>query len=374
MDFHPNDTQQMLTTSVERLLSETYDLHSRLRSRDRHADDRLWASLAELGLLGVETDETYGGTGGTFEDLSAAIRPMGAALVSLPFISTAVVASGLLNRASSGQKTRWLPALVNGALRACVAHVERRARDVLSWVETAARFEDGKWRLDGAKAVALGGDSAGLFLVSARTTGAPIESHGISLFAVPRETEGLRISAYSLYDGTGAADLTLEGVLLADNALLGDRDSAYADLALAWDRGTAAVCVEAIGAMDALRDLTVDYLKTREQFGRPIGQFQALQHRMVDAYMAIELARSMSLLAVAAIVEKDASMRTAHVSAAKVVVGDACREVGQTCVQLHGGIALTTEYPAGHYFKRLTMIERMFGTPDHHLRRYANTL
>jgi alkylation response protein AidB-like acyl-CoA dehydrogenase len=188
----------------------------------------------------------------------------------------------------------------------------------------------------------------------------------------PRATKGLKVTTYPLYDGSGAADLTLEDVTLPQSALVGGQGTAYPDIAYAWDRGAAAVCVEAMGALDRLRDLTVDYLKTREQFGRPIGQFQALQHRMADAYMAIELARSMSLLAVAAITGTDAARRAAQISAAKVTVNDACREVGQTCVQLHGGIALTTEYPAGHYFKRLTLIERLFGNSEHHLRRYAD--
>jgi alkylation response protein AidB-like acyl-CoA dehydrogenase len=313
MDFRPNDLQQMLTSSVERLLADTYDLQMRLRDHNRRPDDRLWAALAELGIMGAEIEEAYGGTGGTFEDMAAAIRPLGAALVSLPFIASAVVAAGLLTRASHGQKTTWLPSLAAGGLRACVAHSERRARDTLSWVETTARPEGASWRLNGEKAVALGGDSADLFLISARTSGAPDDPHGLSLFAVPRDTVGLKIGAYPLYDGSGAADLTLEGVLLADDALVGDRDTAYPDLAFAWDRGTAAVCVEAVGAMDQLRDLTLGYLKTREQFGRPIGQFQALQHRMADAYMAIELARSMSLLAVAAIAEADASVRAANI-------------------------------------------------------------
>jgi alkylation response protein AidB-like acyl-CoA dehydrogenase len=373
MDFRPNDQQQMLTSSVERLLAGTHDLRNRLRDRDPRADDRLWTALAELGLMGVEIEEEYGGIGGTFEDMAAAISPLGAALVCIPFIATAVVGAGLLTRASTRQKASWLPSLAAGGLKVCVAHSERRGHDTPSWVETTATLEGEKWRLSGVKAVAIGGDSADLFLVSARTSGAPQESHGLSLFAVPRETEGLKINAYPLYDGTGAADLTFEGVVLREDALIGQRDTAYPDLALAWDRGTAAVCLEAVGAMDQLRDLTLDYLKTRQQFGRPIGQFQALQHRMADAYMAIELARSMSLLAVAAITEKDATLREANVSAAKVIVSDACREVGQTCVQLHGAIALTAEYPAGHYFKRLTMIERLFGNSDYHLRRYVQT-
>ena len=371
MDFRPNDVQAMLSSSVERLFSSTYDLQTRLRDPEPRADARLWAALAELGLMGVEIEEAYGGTGGTFEDMAAAIRPLGAGLVALPFIPTAVIAAGLLTRASPAQKTSWLPPLAAGALRVCVAHSEHRARDMFSWVETTAKREDEQWRLRGVKAVVLGGDSADLFLVSARTACLPHEPEGLSLFAVPRETQGLKITAYPLYDGSGAADLSFEDVRMPEGALVGERDTACPDIALAWDRGAAAVCVEAIGAMDQLRDLTLEYLKTREQFGRPIGQFQALQHRMADAYMAIELARSMSLLAVTAITEGDPAVRAANVSAAKVTVSDACREVGQTCVQLHGGIALTTEYPAGHYFKRLTMIERLFGTSEHHLRRYA---
>lgn len=374
MDFRPNDMQQMLTNSVERLLTDTWDLQTRLRERAAGADERLWAGLAGLGLMGVEVEEAHGGTGGSFEDMAAALRPMGAGLVTLPFVATAVVGAGLLRRATHAQKSRWLRPLVNGKLRVCAAHSESRARDTLPWVETTASRQEGCWRLDGLKAVAIGGDTAELFLVSARTGGTSCEPGGLSLFIVPRETEGLRIDSYPLYDGSGAADLTFASVLLPTDALLGDRDTAHTDLALAWDRGAAAVCVEAIGVMDKLCDLTLDYLRTRQQFGRPIGQFQALQHRMADAHMAIELARSMALLAVSAISDADSEVRAAKVSAAKVIVSEACREVGQTCIQLHGAVALTEEYPAGHYFKRLTMIERLFGNSDHHLRRYAKTL
>jgi alkylation response protein AidB-like acyl-CoA dehydrogenase len=372
MDFLPTETQQLLARSLERLLAERFSLQSRLSARPSERRAGLWAALAELGLPGVEIDEAHGGSGGSFEDLMAAFGPIGAALVNEPVLASTVVATGLLVAlGSSAQRDQWLAQLASGAIRACVAHGERRARDSFAWVESkATRYAQG-WQLDGAKHVLLGGDDADLFLVSARTSGESGEEAGLTLFLVPRDQPGLHIRTYPLYDGSGAADLVFAELVLPADARLGAMDEAHAPLALAWDRGAVSVCVEAVGAMTALRDLTLDYLRTREQFGQPIGRFQALQHRMADAYMAVELARSMALAATVAISDPDPRARQSQVSAAKVAVGQAAREVGQTCVQLHGAIALTEDYPAGHYFKRLTMIERLFGDTDHHLDRYT---
>lgn len=361
MDFQPSETQKLLAHAIQRALLDCGDER-----------DARWRALCDLGLPGVEIDETLGGVGGGFDDLAAALPAVGAAPGGEPIVSSLVLASGLLAAlGNAAQRGRWLPLLAEGGLTAAVAHMERRARDRLSFVETVGMRTGSGWRLDGAKHVVLGGDTAGLFVLSARTSGEPGDADGLSLFILPRETEGLSIDGYRLYDGSGAADLRLDGCMVDDGAILGEAGQAYGALALAWDRGAAAVCMEAVGAMQALHDLTLDYLKTREQFGQPIGRFQVLQHRMADVHMAVELARSMALLAVDAVGETDPAVRAAKVSAAKVAVGRACREVGQSCVQMHGAIALTEEYAAGRYFRRLTMIERLFGDVDHHLRRYA---
>lgn len=372
MDFTPTETQSLTSQAVTALLADRHDFESRRRRLASGAthDPTLWSELASLGLTGVEIAEAYGGSGGGFADLAAVLEPFGAALVNAPFIASTVMATDLLRIAGTdSQKAAELPRLASGERIATVAHTERRARDRLAWVEMQAVRQNDGWRLDGAKAVVMAGDAAGLFLVSARISGAADDETGLGLFLVPADAPHLGIRPYPLYDGSGAADLTLDGVVVADEARIGG--DALPLIARAWDRAAAAVCVEAAGAMTALRDLTLDYIKTREQFGQPIGRFQALQHRMADLHMAVELARSMALLAVSAIDDPAPVSRSRRVSAAKNAISAACREVGQSAVQLHGGIALTEEYAAGRYFKRLTMIERLFGDADHHLRRYA---
>lgn len=377
MDFAPTDDQRMIADAVSALLADRHDFETRRRRLASGAtrDPALWSELAGLGVLGAEIDEAHGGSGGGFADLAAALEPCGAALVNEPLVASVVLAGGLLQAAGTpAQKDRWLTAVAGGDVIAAVAHSERRARDSLAWVETAAERRGDGWLLNGAKAVVMGGDAADLFIVSARTTGAPGDAHGISLFLVPADTPGLRVRGYPVYDGAGAADLTLDDVVVADDALLGAEGRGLPLIEQAWDRGAAAVCVEAVAAMTALRELTLDYIRTREQFGQPIGRFQALQHRAVDMHMSVELARSMALLAVSAVDETDAAVRSRQISAAKHAISVACRDVGQSAVQLHGGIALTDEYAAGHYFKRLTMIERLFGDADHHLQRYATAM
>lgn len=375
MDFAPTDTQRMIADAATTLLQRNHGFETRRRRIAAGAthDAALWSELAELGLLGAAFDEVHGGTGGGFADLAALLEPFGAALVNAPLVPSVVQVGGMIERAGSeAQKERWLPALASGAVIAALAHAERSARDRLSWVETTATRTDGGWRLDGAKAVVMGGDVAGLCVVSARIEGAPGDASGLGLFLIETDAPGLQVRPYPVYDGSGAVDLTMDGVTVADEARLGDDGLVLIEWA--WDRGAAAVCVEAVGAMSALRDLTLDYIKTREQFGQPIGRFQALQHRMVDLHMAVELSRSMAMLAVDAVDDPDATARARRISAAKHAISNACREVGQSAVQLHGGVALTDEYAAGHYFKRLTMIARLFGDADHHLQRYAQLM
>lgn len=377
MDFAPTDTQRMIADAVTALLSDQHDFETRrqrLHAGATHSTD-LWNALAELGVLGAEIEEAHGGTGGTLADLLAVMEPCGASLVNEPLVASLVVSAGLIQRAGTDtQKARYLRNLVSGARIAATAHAERRARDTLSWVETTATRTEAGWRLDGKKEVVMAGDIADLFVITARTSGPPGDAEGLSLFIVERDAAGLSLRGYPVYDGSGAADLTLNGVIVPDEALLGEVGAGLGLIEWAWDRGAVAVCVEAVGAMQALRDLTLDYIKTREQFGQPIGRFQVLQHRMADLHMAVELSRSMALLAISAVEEPDADKRAHRVSAAKTAIATACRDVGQSAVQLHGGVALTDEYAAGHYFKRLTLIERLFGDRDRHLSRYANLM
>jgi alkylation response protein AidB-like acyl-CoA dehydrogenase len=377
MDFTPTETQTMLHDTARAFLADRHDFaarQARLRGGDVH-DRAFWRELAALGLTGVEIDPAYGGSGLAFEDLAVVLERLGEALVFEPFVPSVVVAGGLISALGSADQQRsWLPAMAGGTMVAALAHGERAARQDVAYVVTRATPDGANWRLNGAKAVAWGADTADLLLVSARTAGAPGDRDGVALFALSKETPGLTVRGYRLYDGSGAADLSLDGVLVSADARLGGEAGVLPAIERAYDRGAAAVSAEAIGAMQSLRDLTLDHLKTRRQFGHPIGQFQVLQHRMVDLHMAVEIARSMALLAVAAIDGETGPARSAKISAAKAAVGDAAREVGQAAVQMHGGIALTDDYSAGHYFKRLTMIERQFGSVDHHVARYARLM
>ena len=377
MDFTPTETQTMLRDAVAAFLGDRHDFATRQeRWRDgMFHDPVLWGEMAALGLMGIEIGEAHGGSGAGFEELAVVIEQFGEALVVEPFVPSVVVAAGLIRElGTTAQKGAWLPAIANGASIAALAHGERAARGTPAFVETRATPQGDGWRLDGAKAVIWGADVADLLLVSARTGGAACDQAGVALFAVPRDAAGLTIRDCRLYDGSGAADLTFDGASVGADARVGDAASALPAIEQAIDRGAAAVAIEAVGAMQRLRDLTLDYLKTRRQFGQPLGNFQVLQHQMVDLHMAVEIARSMALSAVVAIASQTGTARAASISAAKVAVGEAAREVGQRAVQLHGGIALTEDYVVGHYFKRLTMIERQFGDVDHHVERYARLM
>ena len=376
MDFTLTETQTMLGDAVDRFLADRFDFSTRqkqLAAGISH-DPGLWKDLAGLGLMGIAIDSEHGGSGMGFEELAVVLERFGGALVTEPFVPTVVLAAGLLQSLGSAeQQQQWLPLIADGSLRAALAHGERQARDTIAWVTTSATRTSAGWQLNGAKMVVQGGDAADLFLISARTAGNSGDREGISLFAVPREQVAANLRGYSLYDGSGACELVLDGLELPADALLGAEGGALDAIETAYDRGAAAVSIQAVGAMKRLRDLTLDYIKTRRQFGQPLGSFQVLQHRMVDLHMAVEIAESMALSAVIAIAT-DPDDRMAKVSAAKAAIGQAAREIGQSAIQLHGGIALTDEYAAGHYFKKLTMIERQFGRVDYHLDRYARLM
>ncbi len=376
MDFTLTETQTMLGDVVDRFLADRFDFATRQKQmRAGVSQDReLWTGLAGLGLMGIAIDSTLGGSGMGFEELAVVLERFGGSLVTEPYVPTVVLAAGLLQSLGSVEQQRqWLPRIADGSLRAALAHGERQARETVEWVTATARRTTAGWQLDGAKMVVPGGDVADLFLVSARTRGQSGDRDGISLFAVPREQVAANVRGYKLYDGSGACELVLDGTMLPADALLGGAGDALEAIEAAYDRGAAAVSMEALGAMKRLRDLTLDYIKTRRQFDQPLGSHQVLQHRMVDLHMAVEIAESMALSAVLAVPDAP-DERKARISAAKVAIGQAAREVGQSAIQLHGGIALTDEYAAGHYFKKLTLVERQFGRVDYHLERYAGLM
>jgi alkylation response protein AidB-like acyl-CoA dehydrogenase len=374
MNFDLTDTQRMLQDTAARLVRERYSFEERGRilAGPEGFSREIWALFAELGLLGIEIAEEYGGIGGDFQDLAIVLDAFGRGLVVEPFIPTVVLGAGLIGAAGTPeQKDEILPKLAAGQLFMALAHGEAKSRYSLAHVETTARRSDDGYILSGGKAVVLGGDCADIFIVSARTSGATTDSAGISLFLVERGSPGLGIRGYPNVDGTRAAELTLDGVHVRAAQLLGTEGEAYALIEHAVDRGIAALCAEAIGVMAALNDITLDYLKTRTQFGVPIGSFQVLQHRLVDLFVAQEQAASLAILAADRANSTDSTDRRRAISAAKVLIGRSGRLVGQESIQLHGGIGLTKEYNAGHYFKRLTIIDRTFGDTDYHLTRFA---
>lgn len=378
MDFSLTAEQQLLSDTVQRLLAREYGFEARkriLRSAPGWSRE-LWSRLAELGILALQVPEAHGGMAPAPVETMLTMTALGKALVLEPYLSSAVLATVLVReQGTPAQREALLPALAAGERIAVPAHGEPGARWQLSRVATTARREADGWRLRGHKAVVLHAPAADLLLVSARTAppgeagGGLTDEAGLSLFLVARDAAGVALTPYRTIDGQVAADVALDALLPAD-ALLGAEGTAFGALATAFDLGLAALCAEAVGVLQATLDATLEYTRTRKQFGVPIARFQALQHRMVDMLIHVEQARSMSTLAAMKSGEADLRERRRALSAAKVVVGQACRFVGQQAVQLHGGMGVTDEMPVSHGFKRLLAIELSLGDTDHHLERF----
>jgi len=364
MDFDLTDEQRLLADSVNRLVADAYDDFERrkaYRAGPRGWSAQNWQAMAEMGLLALPLSEDQGGFGGGPVETMLVMEAIGRGLVVEPYLATVVLGLGLLRRAGHAE---LFEAVGAGELTLAFAHQERQARHDLHDVATTARRDGDAFVLDGAKGVVLHGDTADRLIVSARTRGGRRDRDGIALFLLDPAAPGVTRRGYATQDGLRAAEVVLESArttLLADNAL--------PLIEAVTDEAIAAICAEALGAMEVLRDLTVDYLKTRQQFGQPIAAFQALQHRAADMLVATEQARSMALYAAMMVAHPDAATRSTALSAAKALIGRLADAVGKDAVQLHGGIAMTEEYKAGHYFKRLTMIGALFGDTDHHLRR-----
>jgi pimeloyl-CoA dehydrogenase small subunit len=367
MDFDLSEEQRMLQDSVQRLLSEqcTFEQRQALLRDGGDAGAALWRQFAELGLLALPFPESDGGLGGGPVDTLIVMQAIGRSLAPVPYLATAVLCGGLLQAAATDeQRARLVPAIAAGDLTLAFAHSETQARFDLADVRTTARPADGGWVLEGEKRFVLAGDAAGQLIVSARV------GEEIGLFLVDAKEAGVRRRGYRIHDHSRCADIRFENVRLAADARLGGGDALPAIEQVA-DQAIAALCAEAVGAMEYAQELTVEYLKVRKQFGVAIGSFQALQHRAVDMLVATEQARSMALYATMMCGEADARERQRAISAAKVQVNQSGRFVGQEAVQLHGGIGMTEECQVGHYLRRLTMIEMLFGDTAHHLRRLA---
>jgi pimeloyl-CoA dehydrogenase small subunit len=379
MDFDLSDEQRQLKESVERLLADAYDdlnLRKGYIKEPRGYSAALWQQYADLGLLAAPFAEEHGGLGQGLTETMIVAEALGRALAVEPYMATIVLAGGALRQAGNAALLAELvPAIAAGQLTLALAHQERQARYDLADTATTARADGkGGYTLEGEKMVVLAGDSADRLIVSARASGARADRGGIGLFLVDARANGVTRRGYPTQDGMRAADVTLSAVKVAPEAVLAGPDTSPGGLEVlerVADEAIAALAAEAVGAMAGLTELTVEYLKTRKQFGVPIGSFQVLQHRAVDMLTAVEQARSMAFYATMMAAEPDARERRRAMAAAKVQIGRSGRYVGESATQLHGGIGMTMEYKAGHYFKRLAMIDLAFGDADHHLRELA---
>ncbi|HYZ42142.1 MAG TPA: acyl-CoA dehydrogenase family protein [Stellaceae bacterium] len=369
------EEQRLLRDSVERLLADRYAFDRR-RSYLAELDGwsrNMWAQYAELGLLGLPFAERYGGFGGGPIEVMLVMEAFGRVLALEPYLATVVLGGSALRLAGTeAQKTILLPQIAAGTLILAFAHGERQSRYDLSDVLTTARRKGDGWVLDGAKSVVLHGDTAQRLVVSARTAGERDDRDGITLFLVDAAASGVAQRSYPMRDGSRAAEISLSGVELGEDAVLGEVGMAFPVIARVVESGIAAVAAEAVGVMDAMQALTLEYLKTRQQFGRPIGENQVLQHRAVEMLMELERGRSMAILAAMMVEEPDADERAHNIAMAKVGIGQASKFVAQNAIQLHGGIGMTEEYAVGHYFRRCMVIEHLFGDTAHHLSRLAD--
>ena len=375
MDFDFTEEQRLLRDSVDRLVADqyTFDKRKTYLAEPDGWSRAMWARYAELGLLGLPFAEEHGGFGGGGIETMLVMEAFGRTLVLEPYLATVVLAGTALRLAGSdAQQAALLPKVAEGELLLAFAHGERQARYDLSDVLTAAKPKAGGWVLDGAKSVVAHGDSADRLVVSARTAGDRNDPGGISLFLVDAVAQGVARRAYTMRDGTRAAEIALSGVELGADAVLGEIGAGFPVIERVVETGIAATAAEAVGAMAAMQAMTLEYLKTRTQFGRPIGDNQALQHRASEMFMSLEQGRSLAMLAAMMVEEPDAAERAHNIAMAKVGVGQAARFVSQNAVQLHGGIGMTEEYAVGHYFRRCMVIEHTFGDTAHHLSRLAD--
>jgi alkylation response protein AidB-like acyl-CoA dehydrogenase len=374
MKFDYSEEQRLVADSVRRFIAQDYGFEARKRivaSREGWSRE-VWAKIADIGLLGLPFPTELGGFGGRAIDLLAVMEAMGEGLLVEPYLSTLLAGRLVALAGGDAVKAEVVPAIVEGRLAMAFAHTEDGARYDLAHVATRAARKGNGYVIDGVKRVVAHGPCADRLVVSARTSGATPDERGSSLFLVDANSPGVSITACRTLDEIRAADVRFEGVSVPAQALVGTEGEALPLVEEATDYAIALLCAEAVGAMKSACDTTLEYLKTRKQFGVPIGAFQALQHRMVDMTISYEQARSMASLACARVdTERDPRERKRIVSAAKIKVADACRHVSQESVQLHGGMGMSEELKVSHTFRRLTVIAREWGDADHHLDRFA---
>ncbi len=374
MDFSLTEVQAMLADSVDKFIANEYDFDTRqyyAGSESGFSADA-WATMAELGWTSVPFSEQDGGFGGGPVDIMVLMQHLARGLVVEPYLANVILAGGILRRvASPEQKERWLQPMMAGELHATLAFNEPQARFDLASIATTASRDGDDWVISGHKGVVLNGDTSDLVIVPARTSGDSRDTHGITLFAVATGAQGVSRNTYATVDGLRAAEIRFDNVRVSADAMLGEADDGFAALDATIDEATLAVCAEAVGIMQVLKDKTTEYSKSRVQFGLPIGSFQALQHRMVDMLSACEKAQSLLTWAVMTYADGGDEAKRA-VSSIKYLVGTAGRVLGEEAVQIHGGMGVTWELDVAHYFKRLTVIGTLFGNADFHLDKLAS--
>lgn len=376
MDLQYTPEQNQLRESVERFVREEYDFAHRRRlvASDSGHDEHHWRSYADFGWLAVPFSEEDGGIGGDATDTGIVMEGVGRGLLLEPYLANVVLAGGMLAALGSAQqKAQWLQPMMAGTHKLALAYAQPGARYDIAQCATTARRDAEGWVIDGQKVLVHGGAAADFVVVVARTSGNVADTDGLGAFVVDAKAAGLGVRGYATHDGSRAADLHFDGVRVGEANLLGSEGGALPALERVIDQAIAAVASEAVGAMATLVDMTLDYLKTRQQFGRPIGTNQALQHRMVDMYIALDEARSMALYGALMLCEPDAAVRRKALSATKIEIDRTARRVGQEAVQLHGAMGVTEELAVGHYFKRLSMIGVSFGDSSWHLQRHAQS-
>jgi pimeloyl-CoA dehydrogenase small subunit len=374
MDFEPSDDQRLLVESVTRMLSDTYSFAQRktYMSQPEGYSPAIWSQFAEQGLLGLPFAEEHGGFGGGAQEIMLVMQAFGRALVLEPFFPTVVLAGTALNVAGTAdQKAAILPAIAEGSLKLAFAHGERQARYDLTDVITTATRSGSAWLLDGSKTVVSHGEAADKIIVSARTSGDRHDADGITLFLVNTGSSGVARRGYQSRDDTRAADISLSNVAVSEADVLGEVGRGLPVIQRIVEAAIAATAGETVGAMEAMNEMTLEYSKTRVQFGNPIGSYQVVQHRLADMFMTQEQGRSMAMLATMSIDNPDDAARAHDIALAKVGIGQAGRYVSQSAVQMHGGIGMTEEYAVGHYFRRCMVIERLFGDPAYYLNKLA---
>jgi len=375
VNFDYNEEQQLLAATVKRFIDKDYTFEARKKivaSNDGYSN-AIWSTFAEIGLLGLPFPPDVGGFGGGAVDLMSVMEAIGEALVVEPYLSTVGLGAQFVARAGTNpQREALLPLVGAGKLKMAFAQTETGARYELAHVATRVKPTSAGYTISGEKRIVVHAPCADQLIVSARSSGGDTDPDGISVFVVDARAPGVSMNAYRTLDGLRAADVALKDVHVPADALVGQAGQGLALIEEVVDYATALLCAEAVGAIKYANDATLEYLKTRKQFGAPIGSFQALQHRMVDMVISGEQAKSMAGLACAKVDSAtDPVERKRVVSAAKIKIADACRHVAQEAIQLHGGMGMSDELKISHTFRRLTMIAQQFGDADHHLERFA---